>query len=134
MLCNLSAWILYVADLGSTEMVFAHPMAFAGWVGLLITGLNLIPIGQLDGGHILYALLRKKAHLVTSFLFFVGVITYIFGLHSWILMLGLLWIMGTRHPPTSDDEMPLGRGRILLGWLTLAFIFIGFTPIPFTGH
>jgi hypothetical protein len=52
-------------------------------------------------------------------------------LYSWTLMLVLLWRMGPEHPPTSDDSVPLGWIRTALGWLTLAFIIIGFTPIPF---
>ena len=109
------------------------PMAFAGWVGLLITSLNLIPIGQLDGGHVLYALLRQKAHKVATLLLFSALFLVIWKweyLKNWTLMLILLLIMGPIHPPTANDEEPLGIGRIILGWLTLAFIFVGFTPMP----
>ena len=114
---------LFIDDIG--------PMAFAGWVGLLITSLNLIPIGQLDGGHVLYALLRDKANRVASFLLFLAVFLVAWkGLYGWMLMLVLLLIMGPIHPPTADDSEPLGIGRIVLGWLSLAFIVIGFTPNP----
>ena len=68
-----------------------HPIAFAGWVGIFITALNLVPIGQLDGGHILYALLRKKAHVVAQLLLIAaaaGVV--IWGYWGWTLMLLLL--------------------------------------------
>ena len=109
-------------------------MAFAGWVGLLVTSLNLIPIGQLDGGHVLYALLRKRAHKIAMFLLFAAF--FITLLHfnkygGWSLMLALLFFMGPRHPPTANDEEPLGTFRTVLGWLTLAFILIGFTATPF---
>ncbi len=109
-----------------------HPFAYAGWVGLLITSLNLIPISQLDGGHVLYALLRKKANVVARILLALaaGAVVF-FGLYMWILMIFLLIMMGPSHPPTADDEEPLGWPRIILGWLTLAFIPIGFTPMPF---
>jgi membrane-associated protease RseP (regulator of RpoE activity) len=109
-----------------------HPLAFAGWVGLLITSLNLIPIGQLDGGHVLYALLRRKANVIARILLALaaGAIVY-FGLYMWILMIFLLIMIGPTHPPTADDDEPLGWPRIVLGWLTLAFIPIGFTPMPF---
>jgi len=109
------------------------PMAFAGWVGLLITSLNLIPIGQLDGGHVLYALLREKAHAVASFLLFAAVMLVAMNwreLYGWFVMLELLILMGPRHPPTADDREPLDAGRTVLGWLTLAFIVVGFTPTP----
>ncbi len=114
--------------------VWASPMVLAGWVGLLVTSLNLIPIGQLDGGHILYALLRKRAHKIAVFLLFAAFFVTILHLDiygGWTLLLVLLLFMGPRHPPTADDEEPLGTFRTVLGWLTLAFIFIGFTPTPF---
>jgi membrane-associated protease RseP (regulator of RpoE activity) len=112
------------------------PMAFAGWVGLLITSLNLMPIGQLDGGHILYALLRKNARRIAT-LFLLAAIaaalwqSWVLRIPSpWTLMLFLLLMMGPAHPPTADDYEPLGLGRCILGWLTLAFILVGFTPNP----
>jgi membrane-associated protease RseP (regulator of RpoE activity) len=127
----LATWILGPAPAGY-ELI-KDPMAFAGWVGLFITSLNLIPIGQLDGGHVLYALLRRKAHKVAKFLLFAALFMVIWkweDYHIWALMLFLLFLMGPIHPPTADDEEPLGTGRIILGWLTLAFIFIGFTSMP----
>ena len=113
-----------------SDVIF-NPVLFAGWVGLFITSLNLIPIGQLDGGHVLYALLRRKAHMVATVLLFSAVFVVIYGqLWHWSVMLFLLLLMGPIHPPTADDEEPLGLGRIILGWLTLAFIVVGFTPVP----
>lgn len=127
----LARWILGPIPKGCE--VATDPMAFAGWVGLLVTSLNLIPIGQLDGGHILYALLRRKAHKVASLLLFSALFIVIWNwntLGSWALMLVLLMILGPIHPPTADDDEPLGVGRYILGWLTLAFIVVGFTPTP----
>jgi len=127
----LAEWMLGPMPKG--QVIKVHPMAFAGWVGLLITALNLIPIGQLDGGHILYALLRSGARRVASLLLLTAAAAVVWNwdkLHGWTLMLFLLMLMGP-HPPTGDDEMPLGPGRIILGWLTLAFIPVGFTPTPF---
>lgn len=115
-----------------TQEVFVPSIGFAGWVGLFITSLNLMPIGQLDGGHILYTLLRRKAHVVARLLFLTAIAFVVYGgNYGWSPMLVLLWLMGTRHPPTADDFVPLGTVRIVLGWLTLMFIFIGFTPTPF---
>ena len=127
----LADWILGPIPMG--HVINEDPMAFAGWVGLLVTSLNLIPIGQLDGGHILYALLRKKAHKVATLLLFSALFLVIWQwkyLGGWSLMLILLIIMGPIHPPTADDDEPLGLVRIILGWLTLAFIVVGFTPVP----
>jgi membrane-associated protease RseP (regulator of RpoE activity) len=127
----LAGWIL--GPISSGQAVIVTPMAFAGWVGLLITSLNLFPIGQLDGGHILYALLRRKAHKVATALLFSALFLVIWKweyLKAWSLMIVLLMLMGPIHPPTADDDEPLGVGRTILGWLTLAFIFVGFTPVP----
>jgi membrane-associated protease RseP (regulator of RpoE activity) len=132
-------WIVryYFGELGPNQDIQVNPLLFAGWVGIFITGLNLIPIGQLDGGHILYCLLRRRAHVVARWLFLgaaaIVAANSFFGdqrYTGWWLMLALLWMFGTRHPPTADDRMQLGTGRIVLGWLTLAFIIIGFSPRP----
>lgn len=108
-----------------------NPLLFAGWVGIFITALNLIPIGQLDGGHVLYTLIGKWAHAV-AFLLIAGAFAFMIYVKypAYILMLLLLMLTGPRHPPTGDDTVPLGTMRIVLGWLTLAFIVVGFTPIP----
>lgn len=107
------------------------PLLYAGWVGILITALNLIPIGQLDGGHILYGLIRRRAHTVAALLLWAAVIwTLSTGNWSYSVMIFLMLTMGARHPPTRDDSVPLGGFRTVLGWLTLAFVLIGFTPNP----
>jgi len=130
---KLLAWLRF-GPLAEGQDVLIGPMAIAGWVGLLITALNLLPIGQLDGGHILYALFRRRAHVIASTLLAGAVVgTIVFKLHGWWLMLLLLILMGPRHPPTSNDYAPLGKTRILLGWLMLAFLPLGFTPDPFPG-
>lgn len=111
-----------------------HPLAVAAWTGLFITALNLIPIGQLDGGHILYTLIRKKAHLVSISLVILAALAIYSNFRAywpWCLMLFLLVLMGVRHPPTENDKAPLGAGRVVLGWITLAFVLVGFTPSPF---
>ncbi len=113
------------------EEIILTPLVFAGWVGVFITSLNLIPVGQLDGGHILYALVRKKAYPVA-----IGCLALAIGYmvyqrqETYALLVGLLFLMGPFHPHTGDDEAPLGWPRIILGWLTLAFIIVGFTPNP----
>jgi membrane-associated protease RseP (regulator of RpoE activity) len=112
--------------------VFLHPIAYAGWVGVFITALNLIPIGQLDGGHVLYALLRRKARFVSTALLLAAVSAMaVWSLWGWSLMILFLLLIGPNHPPTANDEVELGFGRTVLGYLTLPFVFIGFTPTPF---
>jgi len=119
------------------EDILLNPILFAGWVGIFITALNLIPIGQLDGGHILYCLVGKRAHQIARAVYLAAVgyvvVQVLRGRMEysvWTLMLILVWMMGTRHPPTANDHIPLGRIRIVLGWLTLAFILVGFVPLP----
>jgi membrane-associated protease RseP (regulator of RpoE activity) len=108
-----------------------NPWLFAGWVGIFITALNLMPIGQLDGGHILYTLIGRRAHGVAIGLLFAAMGYMILtGQISYALMVVLLFVAGPRHPPTADDNVPLGAGRIVVGWLTLAFVLIGFTLTP----
>jgi membrane-associated protease RseP (regulator of RpoE activity) len=128
----LAQWIVPVVPPG--YIIAPHPMAFAGWAGLLLTTLNLFPIGQLDGGHVFYSLLGRRANRIVRVLFFVIVMMMIFYwsyLYSYTLLIVLLALMRPTHPPTADDRQPLGLGRSILGWLTLAFIPLGFTPTPF---
>ena len=133
----LFKWLAYMKFGAIPEgyEIYLGPVAMAGWVGLLITALNLIPIGQLDGGHVLYALIRRRAHVVASALLYLALGSVIVGFlvakpSNFSLMALLLVVMGPKHPPTSDDYVPLGRTRVVLGWLTLAFLLLGFTPNP----
>ncbi len=103
----------------------------AGWVGIFITALNLIPIGQLDGGHMLYCLIGKWAHRVAhALVLFALLYMLLTSNYTFMIMLLLILMMGPYHPPTANDHVPLGTTRIVLGWLTLSFIFVGFTPTP----
>lgn len=126
-------WLVYITfgSIPEGHDVMLHPIGIAGWVGIFITALNLFPIGQLDGGHILYALIGKRAHTVAR-LFVIGAILGVLlgGYYGWTLMLTLLLFMGIDHPPTANDHAPLGTTRKILGWIALAFMPIGFTPMP----
>jgi hypothetical protein len=106
-----------------------HPVARAAWVGMLATALNLLPIGQLDGGHILYSFVGDM-HKLLSRLFLVALIPLgLFYSYSWLLWAVLLFFFGMRHPRIYDLN-PMGPGRVRLGLLALA-IFIGcFTVSP----
>jgi membrane-associated protease RseP (regulator of RpoE activity) len=108
-----------------------NPYLFAGWVGMFITSLNLIPIGQLDGGHVLYALLRKKSYFVVRLLVMVFILSiFIFNLWPWIVFLLLLLFLGLFHPPTANDQEKLDWFRTVLGILLLLFLPLGFTFPP----
>lgn len=121
--------------LAENQDVVLNPLLFAGWVGIFLTGLNLMPIGQLDGGHVLYTLLGKRAHTV-AFLAWIGLITYMVLAQYWgfVVIVILLGMMGLKHPPTSNDNMTLGVGRTITGWLTMALLFLCFTPQPIQFH
>ncbi len=104
-------------------------LGLAAWFGLFVTALNLMPIGQLDGGHVTYALLRDRARLVSRFGSWVCVALVYFG-PSWILWSVLVRVLGRRHPTTLDDEVPVGHGRVLVGLLSLAVLVVCFVPNP----
>lgn len=125
----LGHWLLGAPP---TDHVLAlHPMAMAAWVGMFITALNLIPMGQLDGGHILYALLGRRAHGVSLALLAVaGCASAVLGYWQWLVPLAVLAVLGLRHPPTLDDGQELGGVRTLLGWLMLLFVLVGWSPRP----
>lgn len=127
----MTRWIHGPVPEGYETMI--SPLGFAGWVGIFITALNLIPIGQLDGGHVLYTLIGRRAHTVALLLLALAVGFMVYTQSpAYGLMVLLLILIGPKHPPTADDTVPLGWPRIILGWLTLAFLFLGFTPTPIT--
>lgn len=129
----LVKWLIHaIHGVGGPGLSFRwNGYATAGWVGIFITAMNLLPIGQLDGGHILYTLIGRPAHWVAWGLIILAVVIMLStGLFSYVLLLILLTLTGPRHPPTADDTVPLGRMRHCLGWLTLGFLIIGFTFQP----
>lgn len=110
-----------------------NPYFMAGWVGLLVTGLNMLPVSQLDGGHVIYTLFGKRSWWIARgfVLLAFGYFTYafIYGLEmSWILMLGLILLIGIDHPPTRDDSVKLGWFRFILGLASLAIPVLCFAP------
>jgi membrane-associated protease RseP (regulator of RpoE activity) len=110
-----------------------HPMAFAAWFGLLATALNLFPIGQLDGGHISYAVLGPRSVYVTiGTMLVITVLAYFYS--SWIvwtfLMAVMLVLFGPRHPRVFDEHVPLDRARLLLALGALVMFIVCFTPAP----
>ena len=106
-----------------------HPLAFAGWAGLFVTALNLIPVGQLDGGHVAYGLFGRRA-VVLSFVLAAGFAVAGFWFHGWWVFLGLLLLLRLRHPPTRDERIPLSSSRIALGIFALIFFVLSFVPRP----
>jgi membrane-associated protease RseP (regulator of RpoE activity) len=113
-----------------------NPYFMAGWVGLLVTGLNMMPVSQLDGGHVLYALFGRGAHwLARLFMLLVfGYMAVTFYLYhsfpTWLLMAMLVLFIGTDHPPTRDDSVRLGWFRVVLGVASLLIPVLCFAPNP----
>lgn len=108
-----------------------HPIAFAGWAGLFVTALNLLPIGQLDGGHITYALFsRRWSQRISILAALLFAALAIFHNRSYILMATLTFLF-RNHPPTANDSVPLTPGRRALGVALLVVLVLCFTPNPF---
>ena len=122
---------LAIGELPEGKELMLHPLAYAGWVGILVTAMNLLPVGQLDGGHIIYSLFRKRSRFISFMIYALMVYVFLFHSAMWMLWLILLAIFH-RHPPTLYDEQPLGSGRKWLGSFTLLAFAVTFTPAPFT--
>jgi membrane-associated protease RseP (regulator of RpoE activity) len=115
----------------TTHDLFLNPVAFAGWIGLFVTALNMLPIGQLDGGHVLYALIGRGQHRVAQVFFFALLIMgwWWSGWYLWAIL--VLFIIRIKHPPVLDPDQRLGPGRQIVGWLSVAILILCFAPIPF---
>jgi len=124
------SWLILGVNPDKIQLLL-HPVAYAGWAGLFITGLNLIPVGQLDGGHVTYALFGQRIKYVTwALIAALGILT-LFN-YSWALFFLLLAVFGRRHPAPLDDRTPLDPRRRMLGYLVLLLFIVTFTPFPFT--
>jgi membrane-associated protease RseP (regulator of RpoE activity) len=116
-----------------------HPVVFGGWVGMLVTVLNMLPVGQLDGGHILRAMVGEQQERIASF-----VPVGLFGLATYLLVIAdgidsvgiwMLWgvfAIGLAYAGPADplDDSPLDRKRMLVGVLTFVLAMLCFTPVP----
>ena len=130
---------LLLPEIAPNQLVLLSPIAFAGWVGLFITALNLLPVGQLDGGHIAYALFGRWFRYIAraTFVCLLGMSSYNILQWGWAqspvwLVLALILVMlGTDHPPPRDPVPTLGPGRKIVGILCLVAFAACFTPLPF---
>ncbi len=116
-------------DLGQGALF--HPTAFAGWVGFLVTGLNLLPAGQLDGGHVVKALIGDKAkypgYVAVAFLLIVGLWWY----QGWLIFaFFILFFVGLKHPPPLNELGKLDNKRKVIGVFAVIMLFISFHPVP----
>lgn len=121
-------WLVWGTPVAGYD-IYLSPMAFAGWIGLLVTMLNLLPIGQLDGGHITYALWGRKFRYIIWF-FIVCMVGMGFLWPGWWAWIVITFLIGHRHPPPLDTVTPLSRGHRIAAW-TIFFVFIvAFMPVP----
>lgn len=128
----LFQWIvLLIHGKGPSDMTLSlGPLGLAAWFGLFVTALNLIPVGQLDGGHVSYALLGRRARVI-SHLGIAACLGLLYLRPTWLLWCVLLLLLGRRpHPRTLNDYAPVGAGRIAVGVLGLVVLILCFTPSP----
>lgn len=111
--------------------LWLHPTAFAAWIGLWVTSINLLPIGQLDGGHVAYAALGQKAWKLARYVWF-ALIPLGFLWMGWLVWaLVVLLMIKIKHPPTIYDWVPLDKRRRVLAFVAMVIFIITFTPAPF---
>jgi len=120
---------IFHGPLGPGVVLDLHPFALAAWVGLLVTALNLLPLGQLDGGHILYAtssgLHRRLAVVLLALLAVAGIFW-----QGWLLWCVIVLIMGLRHPAVVDERQKLDGSRVAVALACLVIFILAFMPVP----
>ena len=119
-------------NLTEAQDVMLHPIAFAGWIGLLVTMLNLLPIGQLDGGHIAYAMFGEKQQLIGR-ISLVALVPLSFISLNWLVWGLLIFFLmrSTTPPPINDFDKPLSKDNKMIGYLCLMIFILCFIPAPF---
>ncbi|MEE3232555.1 MAG: site-2 protease family protein [Candidatus Latescibacterota bacterium] len=137
---------LILPDVGTQEYVLLHPVAFAGWVGLFVTTFNLIPIGQLDGGHIVYALFDKtKSRIISQISYYslivfgcYGVISHVIdvpwerGWPGWLALAFFLTFVRKNNPATRETYSTIDQRHQWIGYLCIIIFFLCFVPVPFS--
>ena len=123
--------------------VYIHPIAFAGWVGLLVTSLNLLPAGQLDGGHVAYVLFGERTQTISTVVMLIALVLGLAphvlalvginvpGWDGWLLWAGLIYVLARSHPPALDEVTTLDPRRRALAWVMVVIFILVFIPIPF---
>jgi len=120
-----------IGEIPSGYDLVLHPIGYAGWVGLFVTALNLLPVGQLDGGHIIFAIFgRKSRWIFIGTIILLGFFAILYN-PGWIALVIILVIFGMRHPPPLDMEIEIGWKRKWMAILLLAIFIASFTPTPF---
>ena len=131
LLLQFFAWIIF-GPIPATYDIVLHPIGFAAWFGLFVTALNLIPLGQLDGGHVAFAVFGNRQRTLALAIMPILLVLGLTGWPGWILWAGLAGLVGISHPPVIDPETLLGRKRIWVAWSALAIFILTFAPVPFS--
>ena len=131
----LLSWVYSLANgepVGPEHVIMLSPLAFAGWLGVLVTGLNLIPVGQLDGGHVAYALLgRRHAETLGWVAIFLLLALGIFYWSGWLTWAILIFFVGAaKHEPALNELAALGWHRRAIGLFTFVLLFLIMAPVP----
>ncbi|MEI8183701.1 MAG: site-2 protease family protein [Desulfomonile sp.] len=113
--------------------ILLHPTAMAAWFGLFVTAMNLLPIGQLDGGHVIYALFgQRRAWLISLVVLICLIPLGIFLWPGWCVFGVLAVVLGLKHPSPVNPYIPLDRGGKILGWTAVILFILSFIPVPIT--
>lgn len=120
-------------QVGQNQDLILHPLAVAGWVGLLVTSFNLFPVGQLDGGHIIYAVFEKKSEKISLVVLLIMVGLGIFFWAGWLLWAALIYLLGWKHPRMVEETEKMDNRRKWLGFFVLVIFILSFIPAPVSG-
>ncbi len=121
---------LVLGSLPQNATLVLHPVAFAAWIGFFVTAINLLPVGQLDGGHVLYALAGRRQEGISR-LVVLALAPLGFFWWGWFLWGGMLLLMGLRHPPVLAEDSPLGAREKMLGAAAAALLALTLAPAAF---
>ncbi len=122
---------IVLGQLPENASLVLHPVAFAAWIGLFVTAINLLPVGQLDGGHVLYALAGQRQEGISrAVVLLLAPLGFLWW--GWFLWGGMLLLMGLRHPPVLAELSPLGMREKTLGALAAVLLLLTLAPAPFT--
>ncbi len=122
----------FVPGLHGGNAILLDPLAFAGWLGLFVTALNLLPLGQLDGGHVLYAFVRgRQSRVAAWFLVILLPLGFLWwGWWVWAAFIAILHRGRVSHPSVAQDEPDIGPARTVLAWCMIGVFFLTFVPVP----
>jgi membrane-associated protease RseP (regulator of RpoE activity) len=127
----LESLVYLIRDIPRDYDIYVNSWTFAAWFGLVVSGFNLLPIGQLDGGHIAYAVLGKQAKILGILVLGIIGMLGIFLWPGWYLWIAFTFLSGWIHPPPLNTLEPLSKGRVILGIAVFILTILMFTPSPF---